>query len=147
MLRQLCCVQGFSHSMQISGLGPLAPNTILMSWPRHTSETNWRKFPEKAAQFCSLIREATAMEKAVVLMKGKTHFPAPDEIQDQGYIDIWWIIHDGGLLLLIAHLLQVCVYESWCDTSAPNIVSVCHTHALSHSCSLQASDWATWSSV
>lgn len=46
------------------------------------------------------------MEKAVVLMKGKTHFPAPDEIQDQGYIDIWWIIHDGGLLLLIAHLLQ-----------------------------------------
>ena len=63
----------------------------------------------------------TAMEKAVVLMKGKTRFSAPDDIQDQGYIDIWWIIHDGGLLLLVAHLLQVCLNESWCGTSAPTL--------------------------
>lgn len=103
---------GFSHSMQISGLGPLAPNTIVMAWPRHTHETNWRKYPQRAREFVTLVREATAMEKAVVLMKGKDHFPDPSETQ-QGYIDVWWIIHDGGLLLLMAHLLQK--HKVWRD--------------------------------
>ena len=32
-------------------------------------------------------------------------FPANDEPQT-GFIDVWWIKHDGGLLLLISHLLQ-----------------------------------------
>eukprot|EP00656_Telonema_subtile_P056407 TRINITY_DN9001_c0_g1_i1.p1 TRINITY_DN9001_c0_g1~~TRINITY_DN9001_c0_g1_i1.p1 ORF type:complete len:1149 (-),score=269.74 TRINITY_DN9001_c0_g1_i1:247-3693(-) len=97
--------QGFSHSMQIAGLGPLSPNTIVLAWPRHTHKTNWQSYPKKAGEFVSLIAEATAMEKAVIVMKGSDHFPEPTDVQS-GYIDVWWIIHDGGLLLLIAHLLQ-----------------------------------------
>jgi hypothetical protein len=23
----------------------------------------------------------------------------------EGFVDVWWVVHDGGLLLMIAHLL------------------------------------------
>ena len=32
-------------------------------------------------------------------------FPSNDEPQT-GYVDVWWVKHDGGLLLLLSHLLQ-----------------------------------------
>jgi hypothetical protein len=32
-------------------------------------------------------------------------FPGAEE-QQEGLIDVWWIVHDGGLLVLLAHLLQ-----------------------------------------
>lgn len=33
------------------------------------------------------------------------NFPWANERQ-HGFIDVWWIVHDGGLLLLLAHLLS-----------------------------------------
>lgn len=33
------------------------------------------------------------------------NFPRATEKQ-HGFIDVWWIVHDGGLLLLLAHLLS-----------------------------------------
>ena len=38
-------------------------------------------------------------------MKNIDAYPSLLDIQS-GYIDIWWIIHDGGLLFLLAFLLQ-----------------------------------------
>lgn len=32
-------------------------------------------------------------------------FPRRSE-RIEGTIDVWWIVHDGGLLMLLAHLLQ-----------------------------------------
>jgi potassium/chloride transporter 4/5/6 len=32
-------------------------------------------------------------------------FPTNGDVQE-GYVDVWWIVHDGGLLLMIAHLLK-----------------------------------------
>lgn len=51
------------------------------------------------------LTECRAVDKAVLLCVNLDRFPAIDEFQE-GTIDVWWIVHDGGLLLLLAHLLQ-----------------------------------------
>ena len=48
---------------------------------------------------------AEARRCAVIVPKNIDNFPDSKEIQE-GTIDIWWIIHDGGLLFLIAFLLK-----------------------------------------
>ena len=48
---------------------------------------------------------AEARQCAVIVPKNIDSFPDNKQIQD-GTIDIWWIIHDGGLLFLIAFLLK-----------------------------------------
>ena len=48
---------------------------------------------------------AEARQCAVIVPKNIDSFPDNKNIQD-GTIDIWWIIHDGGLLFLIAFLLK-----------------------------------------
>lgn len=48
---------------------------------------------------------AEARRCALIVPKNIDIFPDQKEIQD-GTIDIWWIIHDGGLLFLIAFLLK-----------------------------------------
>lgn len=48
---------------------------------------------------------AEARQCAVIVPKNVDNFPDNKDIQE-GTIDIWWIIHDGGLLFLIAFLLK-----------------------------------------
>lgn len=43
------------------------------------------------------------MDKAVLLCLHLDAFPTTEK--QEGYIDVWWIVHDGGLLLLLAYLL------------------------------------------
>lgn len=43
----------------------------------------------------------------MIIMKGIDTWPANSKTEMQtGTIDLWWIIHDGGLLLLIVFLLR-----------------------------------------
>lgn len=48
---------------------------------------------------------AEARRYAMIVPKNIDGFPDNKDIQN-GTIDIWWIIHDGGLLFLIAFLLK-----------------------------------------
>jgi hypothetical protein len=41
-----------------------------------------------------------------VVVKDIKSFPRKDNPQS-GFIDIWWIIHDGGLLMLFTYLLSL----------------------------------------
>ncbi|CAF1089582.1 unnamed protein product [Rotaria sordida] len=93
---------GISALIQTEGLGGLKPNTIVLCWP-----LNWRKDYESytANAFIRTIAVAEARRCAVIVPKNINSFPDNKEIQE-GTIDIWWIIHDGGLLFLIAFLLK-----------------------------------------
>ncbi|CAM4750181.1 unnamed protein product [Rotaria magnacalcarata] len=93
---------GISALIQTEGLGGLKPNTIVICWP-----VNWKKDYEAytADAFVRTIAIAEARRCAVIVPKNINNFPDSKEIQD-GTIDIWWIIHDGGLLFLIAFLLK-----------------------------------------
>lgn len=60
-----------------------------------------RPFP----QFVNIIRDCHVGGKAVVIVKGIDDWPG--EFQKQyGFIDLYWIIRDGGLMLLLAMLLK-----------------------------------------
>ncbi|CAF1013600.1 unnamed protein product [Rotaria sordida] len=93
---------GISALIQTEGLGGLRPNTVILCWP-----TQWKKdFNGFSAEaFIRTIVIAEARQCTVIVPRNIDNFPDNKEIQD-GTIDIWWIIHDGGLLFLIAFLLK-----------------------------------------
>ena len=52
-----------------------------------------------------LLHQTTSNEQVALVVKHLENFPSCNE-EITGYLDIWWIIHDGGLLMLLAYLLN-----------------------------------------
>jgi len=93
--------EGASYVCQLSGLGGLRPNTLVIPWP-----AGWRENPQLASDYVRIISLALAEEKAVVCPQNLSALPLGDKCPDQtGYIDLWWFITDGGLLVLLTWLL------------------------------------------
>ncbi|KAJ7516469.1 hypothetical protein O6H91_22G059400 [Diphasiastrum complanatum] len=94
--------EGKMYAIQSSGLGALEPNTVLLGWP-----TKWHEEEHKdhAMILLETLKECKAAERAVLLCMHLSQFPAAGDPQE-GYIDVWWIVHDGGLLLILAHLIR-----------------------------------------
>eukprot|EP00731_Ephydatia_muelleri_P026279 Em0018g379a len=91
--------EGLSYVIQGAGLGGMAHNTLVVTWP-----DSWRK-KTSWHLFVSLIRMAAMSELAMLVPKGINWFPSNSD-QAKGNIDVWWIVHDGGLLLLLPFLLK-----------------------------------------
>ncbi|KAI6648925.1 Solute carrier family 12 member 6-like [Oopsacas minuta] len=91
--------EGVSYLLQASGLGGLKHNTILLAWPE-----SWKN-KETYKQFINTLRMASVSRIALMVTKGIRQFP-DNESKVKGNIDIWWIVHDGGLLMLIPFLLK-----------------------------------------
>ncbi|XP_038652745.1 solute carrier family 12 member 7-like isoform X4 [Scyliorhinus canicula] len=94
---------GVSHLTQSSGLGGMKPNTVLVTWPelwrQSDGPTGWKNFVD-------MVRETTAAHQALLVTKNIDSFPPNQERFAGGTIDIWWIVHDGGLLMLLPFLLS-----------------------------------------
>lgn len=101
--RILCpwCVCADIFSIQGAGLGGMKPNTVILGWPNQ-----WRKREEESWRvFVDTIRNAAAAKMALLVPKGVQRYPdSGDKVK--GNIDIWWIVHDGGLLMLLPFLLK-----------------------------------------
>lgn len=52
------------------------------------------------------VRETTSAEQALLVAKNIDSFPSNQERLTEGTIDVWWIVHDGGLLMLLPFLLN-----------------------------------------
>ncbi|NWT57437.1 S12A7 protein, partial [Erythrocercus mccallii] len=52
------------------------------------------------------VRETTAAQQALLVAKNIDLFPANQERFTEGNIDVWWIVHDGGMLMLLPFLLR-----------------------------------------
>lgn len=48
----------------------------------------------------------TNLNKAIFLLKGGTSLPCVLDRVKSTTIDVWWVVHDGGLLLLVPFLLS-----------------------------------------
>lgn len=97
--------QGLCHLLQTEGLGGLRHNTVIMNWPS-TSDKDDEKLLNYHG-FVNTLRFANADESAIILTKNIDNWPIDKKLECQNEtIDIWWIIHDGGLLLLIVFLLK-----------------------------------------
>ncbi|MCI4394884.1 hypothetical protein PGIGA_G00174000 [Pangasianodon gigas] len=95
--------EGISHMIQSSGLGGMRPNTVVMGWPHA-----WRQSedPQSWKTFINTVRLTTAAHLALLVPKNISLFPTNSEPCTDGYIDVWWIVHDGGMLMLLPFLLR-----------------------------------------
>ncbi|XP_054608966.1 solute carrier family 12 member 6-like isoform X2 [Dunckerocampus dactyliophorus] len=95
--------EGISHMIQSSGLGGMKPNTVVMGWPHA-----WRQSedPQSWKTFINTVRVTTAAHLALLVPKNISLFPSNSEPCTDGYIDVWWIVHDGGMLMLLPFLLR-----------------------------------------
>ncbi|GLT97104.1 hypothetical protein SLE2022_146870 [Rubroshorea leprosula] len=93
--------EGFRGIVQTMGLGNLKPNIVVMRYPEIWRRENLSQIP---ATFVSIINDCIVANKAVVIVKGLDEWP--NEYQRQyGTIDLYWIVRDGGLMLLLSQLL------------------------------------------
>ncbi|CAJ0931424.1 unnamed protein product, partial [Mesorhabditis belari] len=100
-------IGSMSTLVQSIGLGGLKPNTMLISWPTHDrgehelSDSEYQTFTDK-------LHAAVAMDMCLLVAKGIINFPtAQTSVKLHGFIDVYWIVQDGGLCLLIAYLLKL----------------------------------------
>ncbi|XP_063718217.1 solute carrier family 12 member 4-like isoform X2 [Symsagittifera roscoffensis] len=108
-------LNGYINMLQLSGLGGLKPNTVLMNWPKHIMEGNDSEedlsttdFTQQAKLFADVLHGVTNSKQHVfIAIKNQEVFPTNKEIQSgNSTIDIWWIVHDGGILMLLGFLLR-----------------------------------------
>ncbi|KAK2580350.1 hypothetical protein KPH14_001246 [Odynerus spinipes] len=95
-------VDGLSSLIQTTGLGGLKPNTVILGWPY-----GWKQSEDKRSWrvFLQTVRSVAAARMALLVPKGINFFPDSTE-KVVGNIDVWWIVHDGGLLMLLPFLLK-----------------------------------------
>lgn len=92
---------GFRGIVQTMGLGNLKPNIVVLRYPEIWRRENLTEIP---ATFVGIINDCIVANKAVVIVKGLDEWP--NEYQRQyGTIDLYWIVRDGGLMLLLSQLL------------------------------------------
>ncbi|XP_043990176.1 solute carrier family 12 member 7-like isoform X1 [Gambusia affinis] len=94
---------GFSILIQSAGLGGMKHNAVLLAWP-----AGWKQARDSLAQrnFIETVRETTEAHQALLVAKNIDRFPSNHDRLKGGAIDVWWIVHDGGLLMLLPFLLM-----------------------------------------
>ncbi|XP_022110096.1 solute carrier family 12 member 4-like isoform X1 [Acanthaster planci] len=95
--------EGLSACVQLSGLGGLKHNTVVVGWPY-----GWRQsIDDKAWKvFLDMVRAVSASHNALLVPKNINNFPSNKDKFESGTIDVWWIVHDGGMLVLLPFLLR-----------------------------------------
>ena len=92
---------GATALMQSTGLGKLKTNTLVLSFPE-----NWHERDHTLnAGFVGILGDAFDNGYGVVILrsKGKSYQAARDT--EDRPIDVWWNADDGGLTLLLPHLI------------------------------------------
>lgn len=98
-------VEGVQCLIQTAGLGAFQPNCVMCSWPSEEAWMNTAKAGFTArSHLIRLVQTAVVFDKVMLVAKGDS-FPKLDE-RLSGSIDIWWIVGDGGIMLLLPFLLQ-----------------------------------------
>jgi len=95
---------GLVNFLQMAGLGPLQPNCILTSWPTQWQDTGAEGTRSRVA-FARALQSAVTFQKLLLITKGKTWPGSSDHITDT--IDVWWIVGDGGVLLLLPFIMRI----------------------------------------
>ncbi|CAK7350144.1 unnamed protein product [Dovyalis caffra] len=94
--------EGFRGIVQTMGLGNLKPNIVVMRYPEIWRRENLKEIP---VTFVGIINDCIVANKAVVIVKGLDEWPNEYQMQ-YGTIDLYWIVRDGGLMLLLSQLLR-----------------------------------------
>lgn len=85
------------------GIGDLTPNILIVTWPQNVQDSSRRH--KIICELQDLWQMTTRLGLSYMIVKGANLFPTNDSRMRRS-IDVWWIVHDGQLLLLIAYLLK-----------------------------------------
>lgn len=102
---------GISCLIQTSGLGGLRHNSVVVPWP---DEWSTNKNFEESRKFVDIVRHVVAAKCAILVPKNIQKYPYSNE-KVSGTLDVWWIVHDGGLLMLLPFLLKK--HKTWKNVS------------------------------
>jgi hypothetical protein len=75
---------------------------MMVSW-LHT----WREDNLSTMRYVRKLKTAIARKVAMIVYKGLPDHELSKVPYQSRFIDIWWVIHDGGLLLLMPYLLTL----------------------------------------
>ena len=104
--------EGLGYFIQVAGLAGLKPNTVILGWPRGWKSS--RNGAKKTRMFFDTVRQVTTCHQHCLLVP-KGYEAWPDSTDKMGgTIDVWWIVLDGGLLMLIPFLLKQ--HRTWKNT-------------------------------
>ncbi|KAF0720013.1 Aste57867_621 [Aphanomyces stellatus] len=104
-----------------SGMGSLRSNTVMVGWPQ-TWRTAARNGTDEAIAYVDMLHDVINCKKSIMVLKHLETFPTNDVVK-KGSMDIWWVLHDGGLLLLMPYLLRLHPVWRKCSLRLFSIVS------------------------
>ncbi|KAJ3361673.1 hypothetical protein GGF31_002051 [Allomyces arbusculus] len=90
--------------LQSVGLGELTANTVLAAWPERGAK--WGDNLSSVRELAHLWRLARICGHNMLIAKGASMFPRNDDAPMRGTLDVWWVVNEGPLMLLIAFLLK-----------------------------------------
>lgn len=93
---------GLLSTAQACGVGALRPNSVLLGWPRPTGDDA----RERRRRFVQLLRDLSALRKALMVLKDGRALASGRPFGAGRTLDVWWVVQDGGLLLLLPWLLR-----------------------------------------
>jgi hypothetical protein len=101
---------GVETMLQLSGLGKLRPNTMILGY-----KDRWRSCSrEEISEYLRAIRSGFTVELGVGILRGLDDFT--NEAAEPGStIDVWWLSEDGGLTILLPYLLQKHAHWKHCQ--------------------------------
>ena len=76
--------------------------------------------------FTDTVRHINAKGLALLVPKGIENFPERS-CRLNGTIDIWWIVHDGGMLILLSFLLQQNKVWKGCQIRIFTVARILHS--------------------
>lgn len=78
---------------------------FLMLWEARQASGALSVYPDSVFSL-GTVRVTTAAHLALLVAKNISFFPSNVEQFSEGNIDVWWIVHDGGMLMLLPFLLK-----------------------------------------
>eukprot|EP00750_Incisomonas_marina_P031825 INCI8319.1.p1 GENE.INCI8319.1~~INCI8319.1.p1 ORF type:complete len:1365 (+),score=193.96 INCI8319.1:715-4809(+) len=101
---------GACQFMQICGVGPLRPNTLLLDFTPSAHLDTTTEVNANVERIFYSIQDALRMRMSVVIARLDTHdinFYSPQVRPHRKHgCDAWWVMDDGGFSLMIPHLLM-----------------------------------------
>lgn len=92
-------LDGVTNLLQLSGLGKLKPNTIILGFKR-----SWATASDEAVkEYVEAVRLCFATKHGVGIVRNMNISNRLST--DRSTVDVWWLVEDGGLTLLQAYLL------------------------------------------
>merc|ERR1712083_162021 len=97
---------GARVAMTVSGLGKLSPNSVMVGFKQ-----DWKEDPVGLASYLQIMFSAFELELSFAILRLDSKVvTAIQQFKEKrrrtGTVDVWWLFDDGGLTLLIPHIVM-----------------------------------------